>query len=117
MNTTAENTVITERSGALQLIELNRPEKSNAVTFAMYDDLTAAISRAEQDSATRVILIHGRGDSFTTGNARSITSETGDCIRSRLSSNFPISLPSRRLPTDLPSSSTGNCESPYVFII
>jgi enoyl-CoA hydratase/carnithine racemase len=42
MNTTAENTVITERSGALQLIELNRPEKSNAVRFAMYDDLTGS---------------------------------------------------------------------------
>src|SRR6266852_1387450 len=68
MNTTAENTVITEQSGAVQLIELNRPDKSNAVTFAMYDDLTAAISAAEQDSAIRVMLIHGRGDSFTAGN-------------------------------------------------
>src|SRR6266571_5834070 len=46
--------------------------------------------------------------SFTTGKARSITWETGDCISSRLSSSFAISRPSRKLPTDLPSSSTGS---------
>jgi enoyl-CoA hydratase/carnithine racemase len=75
MTTTPTNAVITERSGAVQLIELNRPDKSNAVTFAMYDDLTAAISHAEQDSAIRVMLIHGRGDSFTAGN------DLGDFLR------------------------------------
>lgn len=68
MTTTDTKAVITERSGGLQRIELNRPDKSNAVTFAMYDDLTAAIRQAEQDSAIRVMLIHGRGDSFTAGN-------------------------------------------------
>jgi enoyl-CoA hydratase/carnithine racemase len=38
------------------------------VTLAMYEALTAAIAQAEQDPAIRVILIHGRGDSFSAGN-------------------------------------------------
>ena len=36
-STTETNTIVTERSGAIQIIEFNRPEKKNAVTFAMYD--------------------------------------------------------------------------------
>lgn len=66
--TTSIDTIVTERSGAVQLIALNRPEKKNAVSLGMYDALTAAITQAEKDPVIRVMLIHGRGDSFTAGN-------------------------------------------------
>lgn len=47
---------------------LNRPEKKNALTGAMYEALTDGIVQAEADSGTRVILITGAGDAFCSGN-------------------------------------------------
>jgi enoyl-CoA hydratase/carnithine racemase len=60
--------IITERAGSIYRIELNRPGKKNAITNAMYDDLTEAIQYAESDPALRVLLLHGAGDSFSAGN-------------------------------------------------
>jgi enoyl-CoA hydratase/carnithine racemase len=55
------------RQGALR-IEIHRPEKKNALTLAMYSALAQAIQHAEADAATRVILLHGSQDCFTSGN-------------------------------------------------
>ena len=49
-------------------IHLNRPEKKNAVTFAMYKAMTEALTRADGDPAVRVVLITGTRDCFTAGN-------------------------------------------------
>ncbi len=49
-------------------IHLNRPEKKNALTFAMYVAMADAITKAENDPAIRVILISGEGGNFTAGN-------------------------------------------------
>lgn len=49
-------------------IRLNRPEKKNAVTFAMYKAMTEALTRADCDPAVRVVLIIGTPDCFTAGN-------------------------------------------------
>jgi enoyl-CoA hydratase/carnithine racemase len=53
--------------GILTLV-LDRIDKKNALTDAMYAALAAAIEHAEQDPATRVILIRAEGDMFTAGN-------------------------------------------------
>ena len=49
-------------------IQLNRPEKKNALTQAMYASLAAAIEGAEASPVIRVITITGVGDVFTSGN-------------------------------------------------
>jgi enoyl-CoA hydratase/carnithine racemase len=49
-------------------VEIDRPEKKNALTAAMYADLAAALERAEDDPAVRVVLIHGHAQVFTSGN-------------------------------------------------
>jgi enoyl-CoA hydratase/carnithine racemase len=49
-------------------LRLNRPEKRNAITFAMYDALWDAVVRAEADDSVRAILLSGAGASFTAGN-------------------------------------------------
>ena len=54
-------------NGVLHLI-LNRPEKKNALTSAMYDSLVAEVQRAEADDSVRVLVLRGNGDSFTAGN-------------------------------------------------
>ncbi len=62
------NNVLTERSGSILKVQLNRPGKKNAITTAMYVALAEALETAAKDDATRVVLIHGAGDSFTAGN-------------------------------------------------
>src|ERR1051325_5137719 len=47
---------------------LNRAEKKNALTSAMYEALVAAVQGAESDGSIRVIILRGNGDSFSAGN-------------------------------------------------
>jgi enoyl-CoA hydratase/carnithine racemase len=56
-----------QQNGVLHLI-LNRPDKKNALTSAMYDALVAEVQRAESDASIRVMVLRGNGDSFTAGN-------------------------------------------------
>jgi enoyl-CoA hydratase/carnithine racemase len=59
-------TTIIDR-GILQVC-IQRPEKKNALTLAMYDALTAALEAAENDNHIRVILLRGTETCFTSGN-------------------------------------------------
>lgn len=62
-----DDVLIAKRDGVLALT-MNRPDKKNALTGPMYDALTAAISAAQTDDATRAILLEGAGGAFTAGN-------------------------------------------------
>ena len=61
------NITITQENHILR-IQLNRSEKKNALTPAMYDALREAIERGNEDRDIRVITITGSGDSFCAGN-------------------------------------------------
>jgi enoyl-CoA hydratase/carnithine racemase len=60
--------ILVERQGAIQRIRMNRPEKKNALTMAMYTAFAEAIRAADGDAGVRVMLIEGAGDAFTAGN-------------------------------------------------
>src|SRR6266699_7342420 len=60
--------IITERSGYILRIQLNRPEKKNAMTLAMYITLADLLNNAAKDDLIRVVLWHGAGNSFSAGN-------------------------------------------------
>jgi enoyl-CoA hydratase/carnithine racemase len=60
--------VKTELTDGILVLTLQRPEKKNALTGAMYDALSDNLERAEADSAIKVVLFQGDGDSFTAGN-------------------------------------------------
>src|SRR5271154_4463722 len=62
------NEIITERSGPVLRITLNRPQKKNAITAAMYTALANLLDDAASDDGIRVALLQGAGDSFTAGN-------------------------------------------------
>jgi len=57
-----------ERGGGVLAITLNRPERRNAITVAMYGVLADAIAGAWEDGETRVITIRGEGQDFAAGN-------------------------------------------------
>src|SRR3989475_7231199 len=60
--------ILTECSGNILRIQLNRPAKKNAMTSAMYIVLADAFNAAAKDDQIRVVLWHGAGDSFCAGN-------------------------------------------------
>jgi enoyl-CoA hydratase/carnithine racemase len=62
-----DHVLVSQADGVCEL-RLNRPEKRNAITFAMYDTLWDALVRAEADDSVRAILLSGAGASFTAGN-------------------------------------------------
>jgi enoyl-CoA hydratase/carnithine racemase len=60
--------VMVTEDGAVRIIRLNRPEKKNALTLAMYGDMTRALREAEQDTAIRCSVIAGVPGAFCAGN-------------------------------------------------
>ena len=49
-------------------LQLNRPDKKNALTGAMYDAMREALAASNDDPDVRVVFIHGQPDCFTAGN-------------------------------------------------
>jgi enoyl-CoA hydratase/carnithine racemase len=60
--------VRTEIADCVMTLTLQRPEKKNALTGAMYDALSDSLKEAEADASVRVVLFRSEGDSFTAGN-------------------------------------------------
>lgn len=54
--------------GGVRTIRINRPEKKNALTLAMYLAMTEALREADQNGAVRCVLFAGASDVFTAGN-------------------------------------------------
>lgn len=55
-------------SGGRLAIRMNRPERRNAITVAMYAALADAIEGAAEDDGIRLITLEGAGEDFTAGN-------------------------------------------------
>jgi len=55
------------KDGVLTL-SMQRPEKKNALNLQMYQQLTAALNQAQQDTEIRVVLLQGSAECFTSGN-------------------------------------------------
>ena len=62
-----EHIVVTD-DGALRIIRINRPEKKNALTLAMYGQMTEALRDADRNADIRCIVVGGVSGAFTAGN-------------------------------------------------
>jgi enoyl-CoA hydratase/carnithine racemase len=60
--------VIVTDDGPVRTIRMNRPEKKNALTSAMYEAMAEAIESASGSSPIRCILIAGVPGAFSAGN-------------------------------------------------
>ncbi len=67
MTTHAAPMVRTEQRGRVRTIVLDRPEKRNALSQAMWLALRDALVEASDDDGTSVVVLTGTGDSFTAG--------------------------------------------------
>ena len=60
--------VLISNEGPVRKIRMNRPEKKNALTLAMYEAMAAAIEEAGTAEGVRCILIAGAPEVFCAGN-------------------------------------------------
>ena len=60
-------TILYDLTDGIAEIRLNRPQRLNAVTQQLYDELNDALTRAEADPDARVVLITGEGRAFCVG--------------------------------------------------
>ena len=60
------NTLILDQDGAVATITLNRPDKRNAITTQMIDELQAALTEVDK-SAAQVTILTGAGKAFCAG--------------------------------------------------
>jgi enoyl-CoA hydratase/carnithine racemase len=65
--TVSEGIAIIDKAGVIE-IHIDRPDKKNALTGAMYRAMTAALADASARDDIGVVLIAGRGDAFCAGN-------------------------------------------------
>jgi enoyl-CoA hydratase/carnithine racemase len=61
-------TVDTTQEGGVLTLLMNRPDKKNALTDAMYGALREGLERAQGDASVRVVVMRGAGDMFCAGN-------------------------------------------------
>ncbi len=60
--------VLVERRGAVQVIRMNRPDKKNAITRAMYAAMSGALRGGDADEAVRCHVFLGVPGAFSAGN-------------------------------------------------
>ncbi|TJV31623.1 MAG: enoyl-CoA hydratase, partial [Mesorhizobium sp.] len=60
--------ILVERQGAIQIIRMNRPDKKNALTRAMYAKMSKALAEGDADPPIRVHVFLGVPGAFSSGN-------------------------------------------------
>lgn len=63
----AEELINIERKASIFCIELNRPQRVNALSRDLLLALCAAVDEAQRDTSVRAIVIHGAGKGFSSG--------------------------------------------------
>jgi 2-(1,2-epoxy-1,2-dihydrophenyl)acetyl-CoA isomerase len=61
------DTILVERTGGVATVTFNRPQKKNAITTGLLDELDAALDAAVRDHAVRVLVLTGAGGDFSSG--------------------------------------------------
>jgi len=60
-------TIRLEKSGAVALLTLARPERANAIDKEMLDELQRALDAVERDDEIRAMVVKGAGGNFSSG--------------------------------------------------
>lgn len=60
-------TILVQRVGPVATLILNRPEKLNALSVAMADEICAALDAVGRDGQVRVVIVTGAGNVFSAG--------------------------------------------------
>lgn len=75
---TAGERVLLEARSGVGVVTLNDPDRRNALSVALVDELCAALDQLETDDATSVVVITGAGPAFCAGAALSHLGDADD---------------------------------------
>jgi len=59
--------LVEKQTPQITLLTLNRPERRNALTIELMDELTTAVENANADPQQRILILRGAGKAFCTG--------------------------------------------------
>ncbi len=76
-------TLLYDKKDRRATITLNRPDRRNATTSQMYEEILVAAQAAERDPEVRVVILTGAGTAFCAGQDNSVTSEQGNAEYAR----------------------------------
>ena len=60
--------IVTQQKDGIFTIQMNRPEKKNAITQNMYRKMAEGLKAADQDDTVHVVVLRGTETFFTSGN-------------------------------------------------
>lgn len=80
-------TFAVERSGAITTVAFNRPEKLNPINETVMRELIAIARALGDDEDTRVVILTGRGRSFSAGADMAVLAARGDAEAMRASTD------------------------------
>lgn len=60
--------IVARHDGVIAWVKLNRPDRLNAMNEELVKELSEALARAEADETIRVIILHGEGRAFCSGD-------------------------------------------------
>ena len=83
MDASNELPVLVERRGAALWLTLNRPDRLNAVSQALYEALAESVRQAEREAEVRVVVLTGAGRAFCAGADLKAHAETERTNRQR----------------------------------
>ena len=73
-----DNSILVSRDGPLGWIRINRPERLNALSGDMREQLERALRELDADDDVRVVLVTGAGRAFCTGGDIRLMTELAD---------------------------------------
>lgn len=76
--------ILVSNAGGLLELRMNRPEKKNALTQAMYAELAQRLVEANADPDTKAVLVASNGQTFCAGN------DIGDFMSHGVSANSSV---------------------------
>ncbi|MDA0678900.1 MAG: enoyl-CoA hydratase/isomerase family protein [Proteobacteria bacterium] len=108
------NLVRYERQGSIGRIELDRPEKLNAINSEMLDELAAALGAAKNDDEIRAIVLSGAGRAFSAGFDLDMglprdDESRGDFLRRELQRSFDVIMCFHEFPKPIIAAVHGYC--------
>ena len=78
------NHIIVKDRDGIRTVTINRPDKKNALTHAMYQDMADALAEYDADPDLRALIFTGAGDMLTAGN------DLADFADGNFTLDFPV---------------------------
>jgi len=100
----AESVLLSEDRGHVRVLTMNRPEKLNALNFALTEALVAAFEAVAQEPGLRAVVLTGAGRAFCagadTGEFKDLTPDNQELVerRAALTGRLHAVVPQARVP-------------------